>query len=722
MRRGAALLCGFLLLAGARPALAADRPQLVILAVDRLTLGDLFAPGLPNLRRLAEEGAVGLMTTRIPGGLSPGRIYLSVGAGEPQAAGPEIGLALEAEESYMGLTGAEAYRLQTGADPGADRIFHLGLAGAAAANDAAYLPDHLGRLGEALRRSGCRAAVVGNADASGSPGREAVAMVMDRRGRVPLGRVGEATLTADWRAPGGRRTNYAMLRREYDRLRGRADLILFVLGDLERIHAAGAALTAAQAERQVRAALRRVDEFTGWLLRAGRRPSRIMLFVACPPLSRMATGERLTPLILWGRGVKPGLAYSGSTRQAGVVLPFDATATIAAQFGLAAGLSTGRPISSRPGKAAALPGYYAYLIRNYRQRSPLLQAYGYALLIAALCALVLEIRGHTRPAEMARCLLCGLAAVPVALLLLGAAPLGPTWLTILLTLVSAILWGLVCHRALPAGAARPAAVGLAATLVVLADVLFGSPLLRRSLLGYSPVFGARFYGLGNEYLGVALGGIILGGASLTALPVRRAGSFLPAFFALATLIVAAPRLGANIGGGIAAVAGLGYTAYILLGRRIGWREGGILAAALLALLGFLALFDLRGAPEQYSHLGQAILRVRREGAEALVQIVHGKLLMNLRIFTYTSWSWILLLVLVGIPVVLRYPPAGWRPFLPAGHPLLLGARGMAATALVGLAVNDSGVVVAAMILIYLGLALVYIPEALRKGGIERACK
>ena len=41
----------------------------------------------------------------------------------------------------------------------------------------------------------------------------------------------------------------------------------------------------------------------------------------------------------------------------------------------------------------------------------------------------------------------------------------------------------------------PAAVGLAAYLV---DLAFGSPLIIRSLLGPNPLFGSRFYGIGNE--------------------------------------------------------------------------------------------------------------------------------------------------------------------------------------------------------------------------------
>lgn len=713
MRRWPAFLFAMLLLPFlGRPASAAEGPRLVILAVDRLTLGDLLGDHGPNLRRLVAEGASGLMTTRSIGGLSPEKIYLSIGAGEAQTSPPKLGgLAFDAGEVHLGLPAGEAYRLQTGKDPGAAQVLHLGLAGLADANAGAMLPNQMGRLGEALRSRGLRPAVLGNADAGEEYGREAVMLLMDREGRVALGHVGRDTLRPDPKVPGGWRTDYTALRRDYARLAGRANVVLVVLGDFARIHAESPALTPKMLAYHLSSALRRLDGFLGFVMNGPERPQGIILFAASPPLARMLQGERLVPVVLWGDGVKPGLLYSQTTRRTGVLTPYDLTATIAARCGLdPAPLTTGRALATRPGEASALPGFYAESLRNFQAREPLFQIYGYALLASALASLGLALR-DPRPLPAARAAsaaLLGLAVVPAILLFLAPLPLGSLWVTIPAVLLAGLACGWLLARIWPRTRTRLMAAGLFVALAILGDVLFGSRLLARSLLGYSPFYGARFYGLGNEYLGVTLGAVILAGSTFAERPSRWASAVPIALFALTTAVIALPSWGANVGGGITAAVGLGYTYCRLRGRRLDWREGLGLLFNAAGLLAFLILYDLSLAGHGISHLGQTVLRLRAEGFGAFLAIARGKLLMSLRLLTYTAWSWVLLTLLFALPVALAYPPRRLARYLPRDHCLSAAIRGMWAAATVGLLVNDSGVVVAATIMIYLGVALVHL--------------
>ncbi|MGE5530396.1 MAG: hypothetical protein ACM3X6_14815 [Patescibacteria group bacterium] len=690
------------------PARAAG-PRLVILAVDRMTLDDLRDPARPNLGRLLREGSVGLMTTRSLGGLSPEKIYLSIGAGDALADGAGAGLAVNAEETWQGLAGRDAYRLATGMTA-RGRVLHLGLAPLARANVSA--PGRPGKLGAALAAKGWRLAVLGNADRGGNPGREAVCLVMDGKGTVALGDVGPRTLRRDWRAAGGWRTDYGVLSREFERLGRQSDLLLVVLGDLARVHAAEPSMTPARTAAHLRTALSRLDRFVGRVLSSAARPDRIMLLVASPPLARIAQGERLTPFVIWGRGVPPGLCTSDSTRRAGVITPYDITASIAAQAGLDRALiTTGRPIESRPGASAKLAAVYAELIRNYRQRPSVLFIYGYLLLAAFLGALVFHAAGpkHSSAADLCRCLLASLAVAPAFLLFLGLFRLGPVWLTLVWLIVFSGAGALLFRLVLPAAGARLLAVCLCVIVPVMVDVLLGSPLLIRSLMGYSPIFGARFYGLGNEYLGVVLGASIVGASALLTLPVPGRKILAGAALALIALLIAAPRFGANIGGGISAVIGFGYAYLVLLGRRVGMREALLLLAITAGMLILLVFWDLWWSAGHLSHLGQAVLRMRAEGAQAILGIIRAKLAVSLRILAYTPWTWILLGVLVLAPLALRYPPRFLARFVPGDHPLLRCARGLLLTAVVGLLVNDSGIVVAATIIIHLGLVLAHVP-------------
>ncbi|MGQ9779414.1 MAG: baseplate J/gp47 family protein [Bacillota bacterium] len=715
----------FFFLSSIRPGLAADGPRLVILAVDRLTLQDLLAVKTPHLRRLMDEGAVGLMTTRAIGGLSPEKIYLSIGAGEPQTSLPGFGgLAFDAREPYQGLPAEEAHRLQHGKVPLDAEVFHLGLAGLAAANAQTGLSNRMGRLGEALRKSGLCPAVIGNADVGEKYGREGVLLLMDREGKVALGHVGRDTLRPDPSFPGGRRTDYAVLGRDYDRVAAQADVILVILGDLARLYAESPALTPKMFAFHLSLALNRLDRFLGHLMASSRRPQTILLFAASPPLARLALGERLVPAAIWGKDFPPGLLYSSTTRRTGLLTPYDLTATIAVCCGLNPALLTGgRPLTVVPGSpAAVLPGFYAELVRNFGQREPFFFFYGSLLLVLALAALgPAFFAPHLRPvAESAATFLFGLAVTPVLLLFFALWPLGSLWRTLLTIIPTAFLCGWLLRKIWPSLRKRLAFTGLFVALPVLADVLLGSRLLARSLLGYSPLLGARFYGLGNEYLGVVLGALILAGCALYHPSSLTSKIGVATLFALATPIIALPCYGANIGGGITAVLGLGSTYFLLQGKRFGRREALGLFLGTVVLVALLVLYDLAPGRQETSHLGQLLLRIRVEGPEVLRAIVYSKILVGLRILAYTAWSWVLLALLLLLPLVLAYPPGRLAAHLDREHYLGAAVRGMWVTAFVGLLVNDSGVVVAATVWIYLGLALVHLVlekcAAAEKGG------
>ncbi|HEX2016123.1 MAG TPA: hypothetical protein VGN69_05460 [Solirubrobacteraceae bacterium] len=157
----------------------------------------------------------------------------------------------------------------------------------------------------------------------------------------------------------------------------------------------------------------------------------------------------------------------------------------------------------------------------------------------------------------------------------------------------AMVLGALSDRLLawPRAPIAPAAVMLLAYSV---DLARGSPLIARSLLGPNPIFGARFYGVGNELeasLGiVAFAGLaaLLGGRA----PDRRSlGAFVAVGLAL-TAIASAGGLGADVGavftiGGATAVG-----AVMLLPGGPSRRAVALSVAAPLAGLLLLALVDL----------------------------------------------------------------------------------------------------------------------------------
>ncbi|MEW6229466.1 MAG: hypothetical protein AB1700_15475, partial [Bacillota bacterium] len=314
--------------------------------------------------------------------------------------------------------------------------------------------------------------------------------------------------------------------------------------------------------------------------------------------------------------------------------------------------------------------------------------------------------------------------VRVLLAFLGAVPLA--WLVVPLvappSLASTAIWTTVLAL-LICGAARVvfrvpsrafAAIYLATGLAIMADALFGAELMKDSVLGYDLVGGARFFGIGNEYMGALVGSLIAGsglaldGPGATGARRKAALGGIALVFVLATLVLASPSMGANMGGTLAAAAGFG-TAYLLFsGRRVTRRETCLLAVlALLLVLGVATADSLRpGGP--VSHWGRTILLARSGGADTLVDAVQRKMAMNLKLIRYTAWTRALFAFL-GAVAFLWVRPVGLTKRVMKAHPGF--ASGLAASlvaVLVAMLANDSGVVAAAMVTLYPSLVLLYL--------------
>src|SRR5690606_38216459 len=95
-------------------------------------------------------------------------------------------------------------------------------------------------------------------------------------------------------------------------------------------------------------------------------------------------------------------------------------------------------------------------------------------------------------------------------------------------------------------------LGLAISLIV--DQLTGARLIRDSPLGYDVISGSRFYGMGNEYMGVMIASICTGScAMLQRLRDSSIGRVITTLiFLMGLFTMVSPRLGANVGGSIAA--------------------------------------------------------------------------------------------------------------------------------------------------------------------------
>jgi len=346
-----------------------------------------------------------------------------------------------------------------------------------------------------------------------------------------------------------------------------------------------------------------------------RRAGELLIVTQTPPV---ITGAQLLPIGTLGLGGTPaGRLTSESTHVDGIVAGIDITPTVLEHLGLPVpDVVKGQPITSEPGRdAAALVRLADRLRVVLPRRLPALWTLLTVWLVVLLAAtLVADRRGLRWSLRIGP-----LAVLWVPSVVLITAALRPSRLAeLLLVSALALAFGVLTDLLVrwPRGPAVPALAGLVAYTL---DLAFGSPLIIRSLLGPNPLFGSRFYGIGNELEGtlaallvIALGALLFGRGRSS----RAVGAFAAGGLVLA-LIVGAGRLGADVGGVITIGAAAGAAAVMMLPGGLTRRSAAIAILAPVAGLALLAAVDLTTGGD--SHFTRTVLHA--DGSGALWDIV-----------------------------------------------------------------------------------------------------
>ncbi|BDI32367.1 hypothetical protein CCAX7_44180 [Capsulimonas corticalis] len=380
------------------------------------------------------------------------------------------------------------------------------------------------------------------------------------------------------------------------------------------------------ADRLLAAAIHSADEF-------GAR-----LIVISPAVNdaEYARGERLAPMVQYETGRGPGLLTSRSTRTPGLVANTDFAPALAAYFG--ASLLSGQRTADFTVRPTARPTTALLGIQRrataQRQGMKLLPYFAVAGGLIVVLALALRRRGGDAPWDLT--LLPGVAIAAFALST-SAAQFGVAS-AILLT--AALL---LRRRIGPANTLR----GLCGLIWLAGVIHMLAPhgLLKFSLLGYSIVEGARYYGIGNEMMGALAGAMLVAAAGAAATWSRR----LMLALALATIgMIGWPQIGAKAGGVIVSVGTL--LVYFGSLRGVRWSAGRaalVVAASLLAVLA-VAFLDSHLNPGRQSHLGQAMAEIGTSGLGDGWDIITRKLAVEGHLLWHSAWAVPLWSALAGI--------------------------------------------------------------------------
>lgn len=503
------------------------------------------------------------------------------------------------------------------------------------------------------------------------------------------------------------------------------------LGLLERAlaaaHAEDRAVLIQFGDTGAQGRLQALDSVLGQV-EAGEKPGdKIMVCSVAPPQDAHGSWDRLTVVLVSGPGAPGETLTSDTTHTPGLIALRDIAPTLLSWANVPIPVS----MTGAPAQPLAVADRTTLLARmdsltrlNQHILLPLAWFLGWFGGLA-LFGTVWTLASGRRfwPAGL-RYLLRAVIAFPLAVLIAPA--LDPQTLPIYTALIIALD---LLLAAIPSAGAICA---LTAGVIVL-DGFAGAHLVAQTALSGYWLPGIRFYGIGNEYMGVLLGTVLMApvlfrsphppapspvatrdgeptiagsfpdqGAAIKTLPhpvsggvARRAGLGLALWFIVVITALSFPQFGAKAGGAVTAMVCFAPAWFALvLGKRIGWVSFLVSAAAGFALVfAFAAVSHMLGLRETHIQAASGALAAGRFGY--IWHVALRKVKMAVKIFLHPG----VFLTLAGLGLTYAIwrrskLPEQMKAYLSNRPALALTLRAGAWGVLACVLFNDSGTVAA----------------------------
>lgn len=692
---------------------------------------DLEKANLNNFEELKKESSLGLMNVTVPGPYNPASVYLTLGSGTRGAAGENSGVNLEVgEKNSAGEKAVEVYKRNTG-----EKI-NLNEGGVVT-----ELPELLnenkdlevdikpGLLGDIAKKEKARIIYHGNADTSREKEgikRYGALSAMDSRGIISRAIMKPTkTLKEESNFPFGYKTDYQktkdilkeMLLEDNSWLdEGQPFLYFLELGDGMRLEKYQERLTPKKQRELKRKTLKRIDGLLGELMHLQKKKNFDLIILNPTPLhGDYHRGKRLMPIIMSTSTSRKevseasenkGLLTSSTTKRKGLVSSIDFLPTVLSRLDIDVPLHLMGSPMEKTALASDVDKSSLEYIEAFRDkyqdlfdiRPPVLKTYIILQVITMVTGLFAPVFSLRIP--FLKPFFYSMLISPFSFVLASYFSLSKLLEVAIVLLLFSLGGGLILHRLKFQELKKISFVCLITALSILLPFFIDKEIIYSSLLSHDPISGARFYGLGNELMGVFIGSFTMGIFSLYNI---KASLFKTYYFwgLVPVIFFSHPSLGANFGGAISAFVVFLMILYLTFksSKRIFY----IMAWTVVAFIIFLVVINLYSP--QISHLGRTFELFAYKGVESLVPIVIRKVSMNINLIRYSDWS----LVFLSFIAVLFIKFAKSASFMKELKVKLLyfrkGLIGIAAGAITAFLLNDSGVVAAATMLLYASVPL-----------------
>ncbi|WP_332696765.1 hypothetical protein [Halalkalibacter lacteus] len=418
------------------------------------------------------------------------------------------------------------------------------------------------------------------------------------------------------------------------------------------------------------------------------------VWLIAPMMHKQAYEEKqqLAPIFYWGEE-KGGYLTSSTTRQEYIISSVDVVPTLLETYNLSSDQFTGNSIMQTDvGDVDKSPVFQKVneIVLIYKSRASVLSIYISCLVLALIGAALYGLFGTKKRQTwryLTRLILLSALWSPFWFLALSTVvkTMGVTGFVLAL-IASSFLCGYVVEKI---GDGPIFWIGVMTFLLITVDVILGTPLMQRSYLGYDPIIGARYYGIGNEFAGVYLISAIMVLSPLLSNQQKKISILCTIIMFVGVVVILGKNtLGTNAGATLSAGLAFAFLLYRTFFATWSWRFVILLFG--LAMLGlFFLLYMLQFTGEQ-THIGMAFERILNGDLRYILDTIQRKLAMNMKIFRHSNWTQLFVTSYLLGAIIL------WRrrlQLIEYDKQLFLQTGVVASFAL--LLLNDSGVVAAA---------------------------
>ncbi|GAE37266.1 hypothetical protein [Halalkalibacter akibai] len=636
--------------------------------------------------KLWQEAAFGTMNIRPDGPYSYLNNMVTFGAGA-KAIGVQGWNAFELDEEVNGFTASEWVYQLTGELP-SQGLIHPDYHRLMEKNTETTHKGQVGILGELLQQSGVSVEVYGHSDTVSEKIRYGSLLALNQNGTV------DGELNAAVRVKSGSPHGVEM---DVDYLINKLStdvetsdkFIVIEWGDLHRLYDQQPYMETTHFNNELKKQLLRINSFI-----EQARNEVDQTWVIAPMMNKSAYDEKkqLAPLLYWGDH-QGGFLTSNTTKQDYLVTSLDFNPTMLAAFEIESNHFSGNVIQHYQNEITdktPVLKRFEEIVLIYKSRASVLSTYITCLVLALIGAALYGFFGMKKRNTwryVTRVILLSALWSPFWFLALAGFvdKLGVTGFV--LTLIgSSFSSGYVIEKF----TSFPIFwIGAFTFTLITVDILLGTPFMQRSYLGYDPIIGARYYGIGNEFAGV-----YIISAFMILSPIlnqaKKKWTIASTIMMLLFMIVLLGKstLGTNAGATLSAGLAFAFLLYRLIVRKSSIRLLAVLFVGTVGTL-FLLLYVLQLTGEQ-THIGLAFERLLSGDILYILDTIQRKLQMNLKIFRHSNWTQLFITSYLLGAVIL------WRKRLQLGDQekqLFLQVGVVSSFAL--LVLNDSGVVAAA---------------------------